>query len=57
MKAKMNPIYIIQNNRIALFILNALDRTRKRKGEDRPALAIRFEIARKTQFTPWWYKR
>ena len=51
----MNPIYTVQNNRIALSILNNLDRTRKRKGEDRPAPAIRFEIARKTQLAPGHY--
>jgi hypothetical protein len=51
----MNPIYTVQNNRVALSILNCLDRTRKRGGADQPAPAIRFEIARKTQLAPGHY--
>ena len=51
----MRPLYTIQNSRVALSILNHLDRTRQYKGETRPAPAIRFEIARKTQLAPGHY--
>lgn len=40
-------IYSLQNNRVALTILNHLAKTRAWKGQERPTPSIRFELTRK----------
>lgn len=45
----MNQIYAIQNNLVALGILNNLDKSRRWKGQERAAPTIRFELTRKVE--------